>query len=315
MSNQYAHVVVCLPCYNEETSIAKVIGDFSRMLPGATIYVFDNMSTDDTRGQAARLVSTVFQEQRKGKGNVVRRMFSDIDADVYVLVDSDDTYDAAEAPYMIQLLCEQGLDMVVGVRKSSEDSSYRAGHVFGNRMLTRFIGVLFGRNFSDVLSGYRVMSRRFVKSFPAHSSGFEIESELAIHALELNMPIAEVPTRYRSRPPGSESKLRTWSDGARIAMTIIKLFKDEKPFTFFSIASLASALLSIGLAVPIVRTWLATGLVPRFPTAILCAALMVMAVVFLASGLILDTVTRGRIEAKRLAYLSISGPLQYKPSA
>lgn len=298
-------IAVLLPCHNEAGTIARVVAAFRQALPRAAIYVYDNNSSDDTTAHARAAGAVVRHEPRQGKGEVLRRMFADIDADIYVLADGDDTYDAASAPAMIRRLCEGPLDMVVGVRKSRSSASYRSGHLLGNRLLTGFLGHLFGQHFSDVLSGYRVLSRRFVKSFPAHARGFETESELSVHALELRMPVAEHDTDYGSRPAGSLSKLNTWRDGLRIGLTIVRLYRAERPLAFFSAASLLSALLSIILAVPLIHTWMATGLVPRFPTAILCTGLMVMAVVFLVCGLILDTVTRGRTEAKRLAYLAI----------
>jgi glycosyltransferase involved in cell wall biosynthesis len=310
MPGEAVRVAVVLPCHNEAMTIADVVRDFGRHLPDATVYVFDNNSTDDTAARARAAGAVVRDELLPGKGNVVRRMFADVDADVYVLADGDATYDAADAPAMVQRLLAGRLDMVVGARVSDEGAAYRSGHRFGNRVLTGVVGFLFGRSFTDMLSGYRVLSRRFVKSFPAHASGFETETELTVHALELRMPVAEQPSRYRTRPHGSESKLRTWSDGARILLSIFKLLKDERPLLFFSTASFVTAAVAIGLGVPLVGTWLHTGLVPRFPTAILCAAMMVMAVVFLVCGLILDTVSRGRREVRRIAYLSIppAGP-------
>lgn len=298
-------IAVLLPCHNEAPTVAEVVRGFSRHLPGATVYVFDNNSTDETAATARAAGAVVRSELLPGKGNVVRRMFADVDADVYVLADGDATYEAADAPTMVRRLLDGHLDMVVGARVSDEGATYRSGHRFGNRLLTGVVGFLFGRSFTDMLSGYRVLSRRFVKSFPAHASGFETETELAVHALELRMPVAEQPSRYRARPQGSESKLRTWSDGSRILLSIFKLLKDERPLMFFSTASAVTAVVAIGLGLPLVETWLHTGLVPRFPTAILCAAMMVMAVVFLVCGLILDTVSRGRMEVRRIAYLSV----------
>lgn len=298
-------IAVLLPCHNEAIAIAEVIGAFRRHLPGAAIYVFDNNSTDDTVAVARAAGAIVRSETLQGKGNVVRRMFADIEADAYVLADGDATYEAADAPGMVQRLLSERLDMVVGVRVSDEGAAYRLGHQFGNRVLTGFVGFLFGRRLADMLSGYRVFSRRFAKSFPAHASGFETETELTVHALELRMPLAEQSSRYRARPQGSQSKLRTWNDGARILLSIFKLFKDERPLLFFCSACAITTIIAIVLALPLIATWMHTGLVPRFPTAILCAALMVMAVVFLVCGLILDTVSRGRREARRMAYLAV----------
>lgn len=314
MQGRSPRVAVLLPCYNEAAAIAGVVRDFRAALPRAHVYVYDNNSTDDTAERARAAGAAVRRESRQGKGHVIRRMFADIDADIYVLADGDGTYDATSAPALIERLRDEGLDMVAGRRVSGEGAAYRSGHRTGNRLLSGFIALLFGHSFSDVLTGYRVMSRRFVKSFPAHATGFETESELTVHALELRMPVAEVDTPYGRRPDGSTSKLNTWRDGLRIGWTIVRLFEYARPFTFFALACLLSAALSIGLAVPIVQTWLTTGLVPRFPTAILCAALMIMAVVFLVCGLILDTVTRGRLEARRLAYLAQPAPVDQADS-
>ncbi|WP_345889836.1 glycosyltransferase family 2 protein [Paraburkholderia sp. Cy-641] len=301
-------VAVILPCYNEAATIAKVVADFRQYLPGARIYVFDNNSTDGTADIARAAGAQVRHVALQGKGNVIHRMFGDVDADVYVMVDGDDTYDASAAPSLIQTLLEDGLDMVVGCRVSDEVKAYRPGHRFGNVMLTGFAASIFGRAFRDMLSGYRIFSRRYVKSFPAHAERFETETELAVHALELRMPVAEVDTRYGSRPEGSVSKLNTYRDGFRILMTILKLFKLERPLAFFSICFATSLLASIILAVPIFETYMETGLVPRMPTALLCVALALLGFLFLVCGLILDTVTKGRLEAKRFAYLAVPAP-------
>lgn len=300
-----SRLAVMVPCHDEAGTIAKVIADFRRCLPTADIYVFDNNSIDGTREIAQAAGAQVREVPLQGKGNVVRRMFADIEADIYVLVDGDDTYDASAAPDLVWRLLEGGLDMVVGARRSSEQAAYRAGHRFGNVLLTRCVGFLFGRSFDDMLSGYRVFSRRYVKSFPAHASGFETETELAVHALQLRMPVAEVGTAYGARPEGSQSKLRTWHDGFRILATIARLFKTERPLLFFSVGFLLCALSSLILAAPLLLTYWQTGLVPRFPTAILCVAIGLLGTILLACGLVLDTVTRGRIEAKRLAYLGV----------
>lgn len=298
-------IAVLVPCHNEAATIAKVVGDFAAALPEAAIHVFDNNSRDATAAQARAAGARVHAVGLQGKGNVVRRAFADVEADVYVMVDGDDTYDAAAAPELVRRLLAEGLDMVVGARRDQAQAAYRPGHRFGNVLLTRCAGLLFGRSFEDMLSGYRVFSRRYVKSFAAHASGFETETELAVHALQLRMPVAEVATAYGVRPEGSQSKLNTWRDGARILMTILKLFKAERPLLFFSVGFVACVLLSLGLAAPLLETYVHTGLVPRFPTAILCVALMLLGFLLLACGLILDTVTRGRIEAKHLAYLSM----------
>ena len=301
-------IAVLVPCYNEAATIGEVVRDFRRALPTSSIYVFDNNSADDTLEIAARAGATVRSVPYQGKGNVIRRMFADVEADAYVLVDGDGTYDAIEAPRLVRKLLRGGLDMVVGTRVSTEVAAYRKGHRFGNALLTGCAATIFGRSFTDMLSGYRVFSRRYVKSFPAHSAGFETETELTIHALELRMPVAEVETMYRSRPEGSASKLNTYRDGFRILMTIVKLFKTEKPLLFFSMGFVACAALSLGLALPVFETFIETGLVPRLPTAVLCVALMLFGAILLTCGIVLDTVTRGRTEAKRFAYLSIPGP-------
>jgi glycosyltransferase involved in cell wall biosynthesis len=297
-------VAVLVPCFNEEAAIARVVGDFRKALPGATVYVYDNNSTDRTAAVARDAGAVVRSETRQGKGNVVRRMFADIEADVYVLVDGDATYDAASAPRMVGRLVAERLDMVVGRRLEQSCGAYRFGHRFGNRLLSGFLAAVFGRAFADILSGYRVFSRRFVKTLPVLSDGFEIETELTVHALELALPVAEIDTPYYARPLGSVSKLNTWGDGLRIVSTIIKLYRTELPLRFFTLIGIVLALLSIGLAVPIFITYFQEGIVPRFPTAILSTGLMILAVLSISSGLVLDTVTRGRREMKLLAYLA-----------
>ena len=297
-------IAVLVPCYNEEAAVATVVGGFRKALPSAQIYVFDNNSKDRTAAVAREAGAEVRAERRQGKGHVVRRMFADIDADIYVLVDGDATYDAPSAPRMIELLVNEHLDMVVGLRVDQEQAAYRTGHRTGNWMLTSFLSSMFGQAFKDILSGYRVFSRRFVKSFPVLSDGFEIETELTVHALELAMPVAEIETPYYARPEGSFSKLNTWGDGFRILRTIIKLYRSEKPLRFFTGIGVFLALVSIGLAIPIIITYLEEGLVPRLPTAVLSTGLMIVAVLSVSSGLVLDTVTRGRREMKLLAYLS-----------
>ena len=276
MSDLFApRIAVILPCYNEAATIAQVIADFRLYLPAADIFVFDNNSSDDTGRIAAAAGAQVLTVPMPGKGNVVRRMFADIEADVYVMTDGDATYSIADAPRMVDRLLSERLE-------GSE--AYRFGHRFGNRMLTRCVAVLFGRTFSDMLSGYRVFSRRYVKSFPAHSTGFEIETELTVHALELRMPVAEMVTAYGARPVGSQSKLRTYRDGIRILTTIVRLFKAEKPLIFFSLGSVATTLLAIVLAVPLLETYAETGLVPRQPTALLCVALVLLGGILFACG-------------------------------
>ena len=297
-----------LPCYNEEAAIAATVEGFRAALPGAVVYVYDNNSTDGTREAAAKAGAVVRTERQQGKGHVVRRMFADIDADVYVMADGDLTYDPKAAPAMVDQLLAEQLDMVVGTRRHDAKDAYRGGHVLGNQLFTGLLAGLFGRSFSDIFSGYRVFSRRFVKSFPVLSSGFEIETEISVHALELRMPVGEVETTYLARPEGSHSKLSTYSDGWRILKTIVTLYRIERPVLFFGgIAALLLAL-AIVLSIPLIVTYAHTGLVPRVPTAILVTGMTIVAVLSFFAGLILDTVTRGRREVRRLAYLSLAAP-------
>ena len=298
-------IAVLIPCYNEEITIAKVIKGFKKVLPSAKIYVYDNNSTDNTKIEAQKAGAIVYSERMQGKGNVVRRMFADIEADIYVLIDGDDTYDTNAVIDMINLLESERLDMVNASRVSNIKEAYRRGHRLGNKVLTKLVQFLFGNQINDLLSGYRVFSRRFVKSFPALSSGFEIETELTVHALELRMPISEINTAYKNRPAGSVSKLHTYRDGFRILKTILLLLKDERPLLFFGWIFIILATTSIVLTIPIFIEFLETGLVPRFPTAILSTGIMLLAFLSLFSGLILDTVTHGRMEIKRMRYLSI----------
>ncbi len=308
MPEMRQRIAVLVPCFNEATAIAQVVADFRAALPQARIYVYDNNSTDGTADAARAAGAVVRCETRQGKGHVVRRMFSDIDADIYVLVDGDATYHAPSAPAMVARLCDDRLDMVVAARVHEDAAAYRRGHVMGNRLLTGFVDIVFGATFSDILSGYRVFSRRFVKSFPALSGGFEIETELTVHALELDLPVAETRTPYYARQEGSQSKLSTWRDGFRILGTIFKLYRSERPLAFFSSIGIFGALIAIALAIPVVVTFLERGVVPRLPTAILSTGLMLAALVAIAAGLILDTVTRGRREMKRIAYLQQRAP-------
>ena len=308
-------VAVLVPCYNEAVAVAQVVRDFAAALPQATIFVYDNNSTDETVSIARSAGAEVFRETRQGKGFVVRRMFTDIEADIYVLVDGDATYYAPSAPRMIARLIEDRCDMVVGTRVDQAVAAYRAGHRTGNRLLTGFVANVFGRSFTDMLSGYRVFSRRFVKSFPLLSAGFEIETELTIHALELGLAVAEIETPYYARPEGSESKLSTWSDGFRILWTIIQLYRSERPMRFFGAFALAFGVAALGFAVPVFITYAETGLVPRLPTAVLSTGLMLAACLSFAVGLILDTVSRGRREMKLLAYLSHRAPGAEKRSS
>jgi len=301
-------IAVLLPCYNEEAAIGQTVAAFRAALPGAAIYVYDNNSRDRTIEAARGAGAVVRSERMQGKGNVVRRMFADVEADIYVMADGDATYDASVVPAMVERLVGEGLDMIVGTRVHEAADAYRRGHVLGNRAMTGFLAGLFGRSFTDIFSGYRVFSRRFVKSFPVLSSGFEIETEISVHALELKMPVGEVETRYFARPEGSASKLSTYRDGARILRTIVTLYRYERPMFFFGWIAALFALLAIILAIPLGMTYLHTGLVPRFPTAILATGLMILAFLNLFSGLILDTVVRGRREMRRLAYLAQPGP-------
>jgi glycosyltransferase involved in cell wall biosynthesis len=304
-------IALIVPCYNEEAAIAKVIKDFRHAMPELGIYVFDNNSADRTKEIAIREGAVVFSVPLAGKGNVVRRMAADVDADIYVMVDGDATYDAGSVVVMVDKLIDETLDMVVGCRQTDpvvSRAAYRQGHQWGNRLFTQAVLRMFGGNFTDMLSGYRVFSRRFLKSTPILSRGFEIETELTVSALEMRVPYGEVMTPYGARLEGSESKLSTYKDGFKILWAICRLFICERPLAFFGIAAGLLAMLSIGLAAPLFGEYLAVGLVPRFPTAILCASLMICAGLSFLAGLILDNVVRGRQEMKRLAYLSIAAP-------
>lgn len=298
-------IAVLIPCYNEEATIGQTVRDFRAALPEAQVYVYDNNSRDRTIEAARDAGAIVRQEPLQGKGNVLRRMFADIEADIYLITDGDATYDAASAPSMIKLLQSEQLDMVNGMRVSDAIAAYRPGHRFGNALFTGIIAMLFGNRFQDILSGYRVFSRRFVKSFPALSTGFEIETELTVHALELRMPVMELQTPYNERPEGSVSKLNTWRDGFRILCMIIKLTKRGRPLFFFSVIGAVLALMAVVISIPLLHTYLQTGLVPRFPTAILATGIMVMAMLSVTAGMILDTVTTGRLEMKRMMYLNV----------
>jgi glycosyltransferase involved in cell wall biosynthesis len=301
-------IAVLLPCYNEEAAIAQTVAGFRAALPDATIYVYDNNSRDRTIEVARAAGAIVRTERIQGKGNVVRRMFADIDADIYVMADGDATYDAASAPALVARVLDEQLDMVVGARVTQADTAYRRGHKMGNALLTGMLARLFGRSFTDILSGYRVFSRRFVKSFPVLSAGFEIETEISVHALELKMPVAEIETPYFARPEGSESKLSTYGDGFRILRTILQLYRLERPVLFFGSIGAVLAGLAVILAIPLVITYMHTHLVPRFPTAILVTGLVILASLNLFAGIILDTVVRGRREVRRLAYLAHRAP-------
>lgn len=298
-------IAVLIPCFNEEAAIVSVIESFQQALPASRIYVCDNNSTDRTIELARAAGATVMRESLQGKGHALRRLFADVQADVYILVDGDNTYDPTSASPMVNMLIDQGLDMVTGTRVTNVASAYRRGHLFGNRILTMAVTSIFGERITDMLSGYRVFSRRFVKSFPALSSGFETETEFTVHALELDMPLGEIETRYRDRPLNSTSKLRTYRDGVRILLTIVNLIRDQKPLPFFALLASLSTFAAILLSIPIFTEFHSTHTVPRFPTAILCVGLMLLAGIFAACGLILDSVSRGRKEFKRIIYLSI----------
>jgi glycosyltransferase involved in cell wall biosynthesis len=307
-SQQQTRIAVLLPCYNEEAAIGATVAGFRAALPEATVYVYDNNSVDRTSEVAEAAGAVVRREPQQGKGRVVRRMFADIEADVYVMADGDLTYDPESAPEMVRMMLEDQLDMVVGTRRHEAVDAYRGGHVLGNRLFTRLLAGLFGRSFTDIFSGYRIFSRRFVKSFPVLSQGFEIETEMSVHALELGMPVGEIETRYAARPEGSHSKLSTFGDGWRILKTIVTLYRIERPVLFFGGVGALLLLAAVLLAVPLVLTYLETGLVPRFPTAILVTGMTITAVLCFFAGLILDTVTRGRREMRRLAYLALPAP-------
>jgi glycosyltransferase involved in cell wall biosynthesis len=301
-------IAVILPCYNEEAAIGKTVADFRAALPDAKVFVYDNNSKDRTVEVARAAGAIVRNELRQGKGNVMRRMFADVEADIYVLADGDDTYDARQAPALVAKLTGEDLDLVTGRRIHTRADAYRAGHVWGNKLLTGLTALLFGIELKDMLSGYRIMSRRFVKSFPFTAEGFAIETELTVHAVRLLMPMAEVDTAYKERPAGSISKLNTYRDGFRILFTIAKLIREERPLFFFSTIAALFALVSVILGWSLLVEYYHTGLVPRFPTALLATGMMIVAFLSLTSGLILDTVTRGRWEAKRMAYLALRGP-------
>jgi glycosyltransferase involved in cell wall biosynthesis len=312
MSETPPRIAVLIPCYNEEAAIAQTVASFRAALPMATIYVYDNNSKDQTIARAREAGAVVRSEPRQGKGAVVRRMFADIEADVYILTDGDDTYDASVAPALVQKLLDESYDIVSGRRIATAKDAYRAGHVLGNKLLTGLTALMFNVRLLDMLTGYRIMSRRFVKSFPVISTGFAIETELTVHAVRLMMPMVEVDTKYKERPEGSVSKLSTYKDGFKILFTIISLVREERPFVFFGALFAIFAIASLVLGIPVILEFVETGFVPRLPTAVLSVAFMLLAFLSLFSGLILDTVTRGRWELKRLAYLGIDGPQNLK---
>jgi glycosyltransferase involved in cell wall biosynthesis len=301
-------VAVLIPCYNEALAIASVVRGFRAALPDADIYVYDNNSSDGTAEVARRAGAIVRTETLQGKGHVVRRMFRDVEADFYLLVDGDGTYDPAMAPAMLTLAGEGPYDLVNCIRRAVEEAAYRSGHKLGNVLLTGMVRQIFGDRVRDMLSGYKLLSRRFVKSFPALAGGFDIETEITVHALELSMPVSHVEGTYCGRPPGSESKLNTWRDGTRILWVIIRLFRHERPLPFFLALAAFFAAFSLLLGVPVVLEFFRTGLVPRLPTAVLASSMMLLGMLWLMTGLVLDTVTRGRRELRMLAYLQYGLP-------
>ena len=302
----HSQVAILIPCYNEALTIEKVIHDFKIELPEAKIYVYDNNSTDDTVSRARVAGAVVRSENIQGKGAVIRRMFRDVIADYYVMVDGDDTYDSSVVLEMLRIANEGPYDLVNCVRIAVGKDAYRVGHRIGNTLLTGVVSYIFGDQIKDMLSGYKVLSNRYVKSFPAFSSGFDIETEITVHALELSMPVAQVKGSYRVRPEGSESKLSTYKDGFRILFQIINLFKYERPMQFFSIISIILLCISLGMGIPVVIHFFQTGLVPRLPTALLSVGIMLLAFLSFINGLILDTITRGRKEAKLLLMVWIT---------
>ncbi len=306
-------IAVLLPCYNEEAAIGQVVEGFRRAMPGATIYVYDNNSSDRTAQVAAKAGAIVRHEHRQGKGNVVRRMLADVDADIYVLADGDLTYDAAASGAMVDMLVSRNLDMIVGTRITDEQEAFRRGHRFGNQLFNVIVARLFGAQFTDILSGYRVMSRRFAKSFPASSAGFETETELAVHALDLRLPTAEVPLHYGARPENSTSKLNTYRDGFRILKTIVRMFRILRPMAFYGIFSGLFLLASLVAGAPVIATYLMTGLVPRLPMAVLAAGFAQLSFMAFVCGLIIDAVSANGREQRRMRYLDLAAPGEQKP--
>jgi len=311
-------IAVLIPCFNEELTVGKTIAAFHQALPSATVYVYDNNSTDRTIESARAAGALVRKESRQGKGQVVRRMFADVEADIYVLTDGDATYEARAAQRMVRRAIDENLDFVNGARVSQSMEAYRKGHRFGNYILTALVRNIFGKQFTDMLSGYKVFSRRYVKSFPAMSRGFEIETELTVHALELRMPSGEEPTAYSERPSGSVSKLNSFRDGARILLLISDLTRHERPLQFFGLVGLGLIIAALALAAPLAQTYFQTGLVPRLPTAVLNVGLIITGFLSCLAGLMLDTVATMRHEMKRLTYLSFpplstSGSLSAAP--
>lgn len=297
-------IAVLIPCYNEAETITNVVRSFKKYLPNAIVYVYDNCSEDETAKRAKEAGAIVTIAKDRGKGNVVRRMFADVDADIYIMVDGDSTYSACDAPKMVEIIKNSSADMVVAARKERSESAYREGHKFGNKLFNFILKVLFNSTFSDIFSGYRAFSKRFVKTFPVMTNGFDIEAELSIHALTLSIPFAEIESAYFERPANSQSKLNTFKDGAKILFSIINLLKETRPLFFFGMISLLMCLLSVGIAYPIIGTFIETGLVPRLPTAVLSMGIMLISFLSLTCGLILDSISQGRMETKKLHYLS-----------
>lgn len=307
MTSVQPRIAVFLPCYNEEAVIASVIRSFQQALPEARVYVVDNNSSDRT-GDCARATGVpVIVERHQGKGHAVRRAFSEIEADVYVMADGDGTYDVTRAREMIDLLVAERLDMVVGTRHTDSDNAYRSGHRLGNRMFNLVLRHLFGEKFTDIFSGYRVFSRRFVKSFPALSAGFEVETELSVHAIQMALPTAEIATDYFDRAEGTSSKLKTYRDGARILMAMLRLMKHVRPMMMFSVISALFVLLSLGIGLPVVYHFLEVGTVERVPTTIAASGLMLLGAISFVTGLILDSISHLYVTQKRLAYLMHTG--------
>ncbi len=298
-------IAVLLPCYNEEAAIARTVAGFRAALPDALIYVYDNNSTDQTREVAAAAGAIVRSEKMQGKGHVVRRMFADIEADIYLMVDGDGTYAPEDAPQLINTLLTEHSDMAVGTRRGVTDDAGRAGHAFGNRIFNSLYKRLFGRDFTDIFSGYRAFTRRFVKSFPAVSGGFEIETEMSVHASQLKLPVSEIALDYGRRPEGSASKLSTFGDGAKILWMFAMLMKETQPMRFFGTFAAAFAAVSLVLMTPVLSEYFETGLVPRMPTWVLSLGLLLLSVLMVVTGLVLDSVSRGRAEQKRIFYLNI----------
>jgi hypothetical protein len=308
-------IVAIVPCHNEESAIEQVVTDLKVAIPHMAVFVYDNASTDNTAGVAEAAGAAVRFEPLRGKGNVIRRAMADLDADVFLMIDGDDTYDASAAPEMIRLLLDGPYDQVTGVRTASQRGAYRAGHLLGNRMFNKVVSVIFGRPVTDMLSGYRVFSRRFVKSFPAVSRAFEIETELTVHAINTRVPQAEVAVRFKDRAEGSASKLRTYQDGFKILRMISRLLHHERPLALYSTIAGLIVATAVGISIPVIGEYIETGLVGRFPTAILSASLVVVAFIVLVVGILLDGLRKVRQETTRIAYMATAPPPYLRRSA